>query len=152
MVRPSSPTYDWEQLSSDTLQNITGGSSSFVFWAKQSKQSINFRLRSHQLGDNSGQNYEIVFGGWGNSKSVIRECTTCSNLEFHVEHNIISDTEFRPFWLSWDSGVISAGKGVVVGDQQFLSWTAPIATPPVVNYVSISPWKNSIGTWLFESW
>ncbi len=144
---PYSRTVDWEQLSSDTLQNITGGSSSFVFWTKTCRD-CNFFL---QLGNPSDQKYQIVFGGWGNGKATIHKCEhigQCENqMDSYVEKNLLSCIEFRSFWLSWQSGVISIGKGVVVGDQQFMSWTPQ--APIVVNYVSISPYTSNVGTWLF---
>ena len=59
--------------------------------------------------------YEIVIGGWDNSQSAIRDGKQKETNQFLTSTpNILSQTEFRQFWvkiIKGDKIMISVGKG-----------------------------------------
>ena len=58
--------------------------------------------------------YEIVIGGWNNTKSAIRDGKQKENKVFIETPNILSATEFREYWIEIrknDGIMISVGKG-----------------------------------------
>ncbi|XP_077993987.1 macrophage mannose receptor 1-like [Glandiceps talaboti] len=88
--------------------------------------------------------YEIVIGGWGNTQSVIRQCTPCDH-EVEVETNqILSATEFRGFWINFANGLIQVGKD---GEAPFMEWMDPEPMP--INYVGYSTGYGHAGEFRF---
>ncbi|XP_067665645.1 uncharacterized protein [Haliotis asinina] len=144
LTTPNTKRYIFKQLASKTLQVITGGTSTMLFLVKACHDA-NFALHTYPYMYIIA--YEVAFGGHENTKSFITGCLQCMNMAVHHESSIVSCNEYRPFWLSWKNGVISAGKGLVGGRQQFMKW-APV-TPIVINHVSISTYVKNPGTWLF---
>ena len=61
------------------------------------------------LNEGSAPFFEIVIGGWSNSRSVIRTEKLGTDL---VEHNepLLDSNAFRQFWVSWINGVLKVGK------------------------------------------
>ncbi|XP_070537336.1 C-type mannose receptor 2-like [Ptychodera flava] len=77
--------------------------------------------------------YEIVIGGWHNTKSVIRRCLDCGHEEEVSTPQILSGSEFRGFWITFVDGTITVGKE---GGEAFMTWTDP--NPMTINYVGYS--------------
>ncbi|XP_048243111.1 C3 and PZP-like alpha-2-macroglobulin domain-containing protein 8 [Haliotis rufescens] len=97
----------------------------------------------------TGQNmYEIVLGGFSNTRSIIRNSRQGTN-RVETFHSPLSSTEFRDFWISWEGGVISVGTGTTVGAGQFMTWTDP--APNEVNYLAVTTGFGSSGSWQFDS-
>ncbi|XP_046325976.2 uncharacterized protein LOC124110679 [Haliotis rufescens] len=97
----------------------------------------------------TGQNmYEIVLGGFSNTRSIIRNSRQGTN-RVETFHSPLSSTEFRDFWISWEGGVISVGTGTTVGAGQFMTWTDP--APYDVNYLAVTTGFGSSGSWQFDS-
>ena len=91
----------------------------------------------------------LLTGGWSNSQSVIRDSQQASPLVAH-SHAPLDCNAFRPFWMSWDGGVIRVGTGPTVGQNEFMSFTDP--TPTDVNNVAISTGFGATGEWtLYDS-
>ncbi|XP_061710919.1 uncharacterized protein LOC133520494 [Cydia pomonella] len=92
--------------------------------------------------------YEIVIGGWTNSKSVIRKYV-CHIVEKDTRQTpeILNNEEFREFWLRWDHGNILVGRGSEA--QPFLSWQDP--DPVRVAYVGVRTTWGSTGNWKIAS-
>ncbi|XP_019614801.1 PREDICTED: cell wall protein RBR3-like [Branchiostoma belcheri] len=92
--------------------------------------------------------YEIVLGGWGNTKSAIRRGKLGSDVTNVDTPAINSPTEYRTFWINLASdGTISVGKG---GESlPFMSWTDP--NPIRVSYAGYSTGWGSDGRWKFCS-
>ncbi|XP_063360672.1 uncharacterized protein LOC134649773 [Cydia amplana] len=92
--------------------------------------------------------YEIVIGGWSNSKSVIRKYV-CHKAEKDERQTpeILNDKEFREFWLRWDHGNILVGRENEA--QPFLSWQDP--DPVRVAYVGVRTTWGSTGNWKLAS-
>ena len=50
--------------------------------------------------------YEIIIGGFGNTKTWIRNTTYGENLAFGDTPDILSPDEYRPFWIKWENGLV----------------------------------------------
>ncbi|XP_071111088.1 uncharacterized protein [Haliotis cracherodii] len=146
LTTPSISTYTFQQISASNLHTISGGTSTVVFLVKACHDA-NFALHASP-NTYTTDVYEVGFGGYGNTKAFIRDCIQCSIMDSHSESSFVSCNEYRPLWLSWKNGVISAGRGPVAGTQKFMQW-AP-RSPIVINHVSISTHLNNPGTWLFR--
>ena len=70
-------------------------------------------------------------------------------VEDAVTLNILSGYEFRPFWLSWDRGVVCVGEGARKGKDPFLVWHVPENKRHGVNCVAVSTGPGSEGEWEF---
>lgn len=90
--------------------------------------------------------YEVMIGGWGNAKSVIRRNKTKPDKVEIETPNILNGGEFRGFWVRWDSGIISAGReGEAI---PFISWSDPEPFP--IQYVGVCTGWGATGTWKIE--
>ena len=63
---------------------------------------------------------------------------------------ILSATEFRQFWVTWDDKQLAVGYGPLPGVDIILSWTDDQYT--AVQYLSISTWEDVPGQWEFTSY
>ena len=91
--------------------------------------------------------YEIVFGGWSNSLSVIRRCYGSCTKAHSRTRALLSATSDNLFWISYDisSGVIAAGSGNVVGNSLIMTWTDP--SPLQITKVGVMTGWGAAGTW-----
>lgn len=90
--------------------------------------------------------YEVMIGGWGNTKSVIRKNRTKPDKVEVETPDILNAGEFRGFWIRWDSGSISAGReGEAV---PFLSWDDN--EPVHISHVGVCTGWGATGTWQIE--
>ena len=64
--------------------------------------------------------YEIVIGGWGNGRSVIRRQGS-EKLGISTP-NILNPNEDRPFWADAKDGLIRLGRGNTIGNEIILQW------------------------------
>lgn len=96
--------------------------------------------------NSSFRSYEVLFGGWKNTLSVIRKCRQCAPMTT-TSHSPLSCTEFKPFWISWENGTIRAGEGREVGASTFMEWSDSTSHP--VNFFGISSWRTAQTSWRF---
>ena len=89
--------------------------------------------------------YEIVIGGWGNKKSVIRRRNQGSNLVTQQTDNIVSSTEDRSFWADANNGYVRLGRGSTIGMNIVLSWIDP--NPLIPTYVGFMTGWGATGEW-----
>lgn len=90
--------------------------------------------------------YKLVIGGWANTRSAIRLQQGSPN-QAQIDNDPLDCDEFRPFWASWESGVIRMGTGLTVGVDEFISYTD--ATPTQVNQVAVAT-NNIVGDWIIN--
>ncbi|XP_041975354.1 uncharacterized protein LOC121730395 isoform X2 [Aricia agestis] len=90
--------------------------------------------------------YEIMIGGWGNTKSVIRKNRTKPDKVEIETPGILNAGEFRGFWVRWDGGIVSAGReGEAI---PFISWSDPEPFP--IGFVGVCTGWGATGTWKIE--
>ncbi|XP_061175873.1 uncharacterized protein LOC133184808 [Saccostrea echinata] len=85
--------------------------------------------------DDTNKLYEIVLGGWGNTRSCLRKGKQTTCLVNHQE-KILHCDEALYFWVSWNKGIVKVGKGRVVGTDEILSYTDP--SPIKIRYFAVS--------------
>ena len=118
---------------------------------------IHFRVKASQnayigLSNTSSEQpvmYELVFGTVNNKYSFIRRCpaTNCPKaLEKVYTNNILSTTEYRGFWITYDypNGRLVVGRD---GQGSFMSWSDP--SPLDVRYMGYSTGSASTGEFQF---
>ena len=91
--------------------------------------------------------FQIVIGGWNNTRSVIRRCIHCRP-KARYAHSPLNASEYRAFWVGWGGGVLRAGGGARRLEGEFLSWRDP--APIVVRYMAVSTGWGSPGHWGFN--
>ncbi|CAD5121951.1 DgyrCDS10412 [Dimorphilus gyrociliatus] len=102
-------------IASNTLEYKNG-------WIISSTNSLEFRIRAksdayialaEEVGvvpPNPSTTYEIIIGK-DNQRSVIRRSINSTDLEENQTPNILSDTLYKTFWLSWEENKIQLGIG-----------------------------------------
>ena len=91
--------------------------------------------------------YEVVIGGFGGGKSVIRKPAQGTDRVEAETPDITHCEETRYFWVSWEGGAIEVGRGLVVGDRIFMRWVDP--DPYAITAIGISGW-NKENSWEFS--
>jgi len=99
-------------------------------------------LLSNQNTD-TGDNYEIVLGGWGNSACVIRRKKQGSPL-VRVQGCFLDPLDFKAFWVTFAAGRIAVGKGLDFS-QPFMEATDPKPRKP--SYVGVCTSWGATGQW-----
>lgn len=119
------------------------------------RTNITFRARANNdislaLGSEdsstSGTHYQIVIGGWSNTKSVIRFAIAGSACVYY-NGSSLSQSFFDEFWVSWTGGFVRVGTGSSVGSGTIM--TCPHSKPYTVNFIWIMTGYGSSGEWRF---
>ena len=110
------------------------------FWVKASND-VHINLADTKDNDNT---IEIVIGGWGNSKSVIRFARRGVNKK-EASGSRLSVDEYRPFWITWTGGEVKVGAGTEIGANVFLK----AKSSQEVNHVGVATAFGSGGNWAF---
>jgi hypothetical protein len=101
----------------------------------------------------TGEVYEIVLSGWGNTMSTIRPCNQCSN-SYQGDNadggrlptpGLLSATEARTFWATAVDGLVIVGTGDSVGDDEFMRWQDP--DHHVASYIGVMTGWGATGEW-----
>jgi hypothetical protein len=66
--------------------------------------------------------YEIVIGGWSNTRSAIRDIAMQEPKVQVDTPGMLSASEFRTFWIRWAGGHVEVGQGHDVGNNRFMNW------------------------------
>lgn len=92
--------------------------------------------------------YEIVIGGWGNSKSVIRTSKQGSPVA-QSSGSYLNCNEFVEFWISWNNITITLGAGVMTfNNTGFLTWSLQSGLLSILNSGFYTAF-GSTGEWIF---
>ena len=98
----------------------------------------------------NGHFVEIIIGE-KNQQTAIRtqQCTTdpCVNEVDISTPGILSCTEDKYFWISWQKGLIQVGMGLSYGEALILQWQDPM--PKNLQFVQVSTSLASTGLWTF---
>lgn len=122
------------------------------------KTFITFRVRARAdahialscvYGDTDERTHELVIGGNNNTTSSIRDGGQGRVLAEAVTMRILSSTDFRDFWISWDEGILQVGKGRRRGEDVILRWDIPPRKLFPIHALSVSTASSSTGEWEF---
>ena len=93
--------------------------------------------------------YEIVIGGWTNTKTVLRRVIP-SEVDYNetATPNILNPNEDRPFWADVKNGLMRLGSGNVVGNDIILKWQDNQPLDP--SYVGFMTGWGSSGIWKYK--
>lgn len=90
--------------------------------------------------------FQIFIGGWGNSKTAIRRDRQKPDKALAETPDILTDAEYRGFWIRWSGGSVAVGKEGEV--TPFVSWDDP--EPFGIGYYGICTGWGASGSWLIE--
>lgn len=131
----------------------------FAWYNLPGRTSVVFKIKacgdayvalSMYTGVTSTDTYEVVIGGFNNKRSEIRMEPGGQHVAEADTAEILSCSESRAFWISWDNNEVLVGKGASVGYEVFLAWRE--VNPHPVEGVSIATGQDSGqlgGTWEF---
>lgn len=92
--------------------------------------------------------YEIVIGGWGNSKSVIRTSKQGSPVA-QKSGSYLNCNEFVEFWITWNNVTITLGTGVkTFFNTGFLTWSLQSGLLSILDSGFYTAF-GSTGEWIF---
>jgi len=90
--------------------------------------------------------YEILLGGWDNTKSVIRRNEQKPDLIEAYTPSILNEHELRGFWIRWEYGLIAVG---TEGNfTPILQWSDPSVN---LQYFGVRTGWGAKGHWLIQA-
>ena len=93
--------------------------------------------------------YEITLGGLKNRRSSIRYGGDSWFAKEARTPSVLSETEMRPFWISWENGVLDVGEGMRKGSRRLLQWRPMMEKRHNINHLSVCTSEHSKGEWEF---
>jgi len=139
-------------ISTAPIQGDTGNYDSSLFKTLTEDKALVFTVRASNdanlgfFSESQEKLYEIVIGGWDNSKSVIRsEFEDTVNEVENATPNILNPNEDRPFWADAKNGLIRFGRGNIIGNDIILNWQDNQPLDP--SYVGFMTRWGSSGIW-----
>ncbi|KAK6975253.1 hypothetical protein BgiMline_021599 [Biomphalaria glabrata] len=93
--------------------------------------------------------YEICLGAEDNSKSFIRDGSLGPVKSEAKTINLLSESDFHYFWLSWANNKVEVGKGAKYGHARFLCWDVPANRQFKVNSMAVATSRATKGHWEF---
>ncbi|XP_052061835.1 uncharacterized protein LOC127701897 [Mytilus californianus] len=114
--------------------------------------SIKFKVKASSnahialMSSNTDQDplYEIVLGGWANSKSVIRDRKQGTALVTH-RGKVLKQNEYRTFYIQWTNGHIRVEDE---WNREFMEWN-DTSNPLNIRNIGVSTGWGSTGYWSF---
>jgi len=132
LFTPSDQTY--YSLPTFTLPPKASGGYETLFFKVRASNDAHIKLGCFR--DNIDIFYEIVLGGWGNQRSVMRpihNSNAANGPDGAVRQtpNILSGNEDRDFWIATDgaTNTIRVGRGTDPTQGEFMSWANPPSFP-----------------------
>ncbi len=102
--------------------------------------------QANTIDTNTDNEYiEVIIGGWGNSKSIIRVETLGGHNGRLGTPNILNANTFKEFWVSWKGGVIKVGRGFFIGKDVFME--KPFPSGINVNFLALFNGYGTGGQW-----
>jgi hypothetical protein len=95
-------------------------------------------------GVTTGFTYEIVIGGWKNTKSAIRTEAQGQERAVSFEARMCNGENFLTYWVGLRNGIIAAGAGDKPGKNILIAWKNPQHDPEDAQpcWVSFTDWDN----------
>ena len=120
--------------------------SSFVFKVKACNDA---HVQLSQVMANLDTNlYEIVLGGYKNTKSDLRDGRQGAILDQANTPNILHCDKWMIFWIRWNANSVEIGVGPLVGSNTLLSYQSPI--PREIKMVSFATGWGTTGLWYLD--
>ena len=91
----------------------------------------------------SEKHYFIAFGGWGNTMSIIEDESVAK-----YDGVVLNCTEYKEFWINWDSCMINVGHGTTNNEHIFLSLASASICLDIVN-IGVRTAHGAKGKWIF---
>ncbi|XP_038071581.1 C3 and PZP-like alpha-2-macroglobulin domain-containing protein 8 [Patiria miniata] len=91
--------------------------------------------------------YEIILGAAANKEGAIRRCKQCPNKRTVTEPGLVSGSQFRGFWITFDlnTGELAVGRAGQL--KPFMTWVDP--SPMDVKYVGFASYYNDPGEYRY---
>ena len=93
--------------------------------------------------------WEITIGADKNTKSTIKDGAMGQIKIEALTMNIVTENDFRYFWISWADNHLEVGRGAQYGYGRFLHWHVPPNKQFHINCLGVSTGKASRGQWEF---
>ncbi|CAD5124971.1 DgyrCDS13214 [Dimorphilus gyrociliatus] len=127
----------------------------FKFSVKAKRDASLFLAPSSFFKPSEVPSVKVIIAGWGGTRSIITvRYPGGKNLDSSNERGLLTENEYRPFWVSWFNYEIQVGKGDIVGEQVFLKGKGYRDLVPQIFAVGIStggvPGGGVDGDWLIE--
>ncbi|XP_022105080.1 uncharacterized protein LOC110987011 [Acanthaster planci] len=134
------------------LSDVELGTHFRVDFTLRAPRNGNLALSSRRGDQDSGIIYEIIIGGYVNSKSAIRRCKLCDKGQIEVSTvGIVSDSEDRAFWIEYSDGDVSVGRGEAPPMINQTWSEAEQGERPSTVYLGVSTWRDASGHWIFQN-
>jgi hypothetical protein len=92
--------------------------------------------------------YEIVIGGWDNSRSrIVHNRVPRMDVATPSILHCNGTVPVSEFWITWHGGAIVVGQGFVIGARKFMHYS-PVNPPTNLRMVSFSTGYGYEGNWL----
>ena len=98
------------------------------------------------------QFYEVLIGYSSGTQSGLRK-TGLGNIIYSTvasANSILSETEFRNFWISWADNIISVGHGNIIGQDLIMSYDDS-SSPYAINYMAFSSYETMVAEWKYHT-
>ena len=140
-IEKNGGTYSWKYLNNVQIS----GNTAFSFEAKAT-EDLTVCLAEER--DNKSAMYEIVIGGWGNTRTVIRKFRQNPQFGFAnvtVNENpdaMVNSGEWEKYWISVKNGLVSVGKGNEIGRRIILEWQDPNNPLEFISTIGLMCWNR----------
>ena len=92
--------------------------------------------------------YEIVIGCGEKHNTVTILKSGVEKNSVNIPDLLNCDRDYH-YWVGWRGGVVSLGRGSILGEVELIQWHDP--TPHKVHYVAVTSDKNIPGSWGFDN-
>ncbi|XP_069114371.1 mucin-5AC-like [Argopecten irradians] len=136
----------WDQYSYTLLSQYgySVGTRTWIVLEVRSCEDAYFGLMKKNHVKNHGQIYEIVIGGWENTKICIRDQRQ-GDCRAEKTKSVLNCNAYVPFNVSWTDGTVVVHKDKNGAWNKLLSWTD--TSPFTVQYVGVTTAVYAIGYW-----
>ena len=137
LYTPSRKSYQYMYMSTD--------SRFFVFRVKACNDAV--IALSKEPGVVTDNTYELVIGGEQNKAIYVRKIIAGTNETKRrmSRDNLLSCSEFRPFWVTWRSSIITVGRGLTIGYENIFNWQD--SEPMTVTGIALTTDMGATGMW-----
>ncbi|MFA6527158.1 MAG: tectonin domain-containing protein [Candidatus Babeliales bacterium] len=129
-------------------QPIINNKVTLTFQAKANNDIfICFSPVNNAVRNTSTELYEVVLGGWDDTKSVVRIKSLDRSAKEVFTDDLLNSLDYKTYCLTYDNGKIKVRNGDNPNDEKsvFLSWEDPYpSTTNPMKYIGFSCWNSPI--------